>query len=94
MLAPVAWRRRERVAQIWRDHRTGVLVIAVCNPLAYILVLYAMTFTPVVYVAPLRETSVLLTVLAGSLFLGEGNMKARLTWSAVILTGVSILATG
>ncbi|WP_420419272.1 EamA family transporter [Pacificispira sp.] len=94
VLAPIAWRRRARVAQIWRDHRAGVLVIAVCNPLAYILVLYALTFTPVVYVAPLRETSVLLTVLAGSLFLGEGNLKTRLTWSAVILAGVSILATG
>jgi drug/metabolite transporter (DMT)-like permease len=67
-------------------------VIALFNPLAYILVLTAMTFTPVVYVAPLRETSVLLSVLAGSLLLGEGHVRARLAWATVILTGVVILA--
>lgn len=93
LLAPVAWRRRDKVATLWQQHRWRVIVIALINPLAYILVLYAMTFTPVVYVAPLRETSVLLTVLAGSLFLGEGHLKSRLLWSAVILTGVSLLVT-
>lgn len=93
LLAPIAWRRRDKVALLWQQHRWRVVVIAAINPLAYILVLYAMTFTPVVYVAPLRETSVLLTVLAGSLFLGEGHLKSRLLWSAVILTGVSLLVT-
>ena len=94
LLAPVAYRRRDRVLEIWQTHRTGVFVIAIFSPLAYILVLYAMTFTPVIYVAPLRETSVLMGVLAGSLLLGEGRLKWRLTWAAVILFGVVLLATG
>lgn len=93
LLAPVAYRRRAQVRDIWRQHRIGVLVIAVFNPLAYILVLYAMTFTPVVYVAPIRELGVLLTVLMGSLLLGEGDLKRRLFWAAVILIGVAALAT-
>lgn len=93
LLAPVAWRRREVVRRQWREHRGGVIIIAVFSPLAYILVLYAMTFTPVAYVAPLREVSVVLTVLAGSLLLGEGQLARRLGWAVVILIGMTVLVT-
>lgn len=93
VLAPVARQKWDLVAAHWRDHRFGVLVIAVLSPLAYILVLYAMTFTPVVYVAPTREISVLMTVLAGSLLLGEGQLARRLGWAVVIVAGVILLAT-
>ncbi|EAR49711.1 hypothetical protein OG2516_12426 [Oceanicola granulosus HTCC2516] len=94
LLAPLAWRRRLSVRRLWAEHKAAVLAIAVLNSLGYILVLYAMTFTPVVYVAPLRETSVLLSVLAGSLLLGEGHLRHRLGWACVILAGVALLATG
>jgi drug/metabolite transporter (DMT)-like permease len=93
LLAPIAHRRRSEVARIWREHRVSVIAIAVFSTLAYVLVLYALTFTPVVFVAPTREISVLLTVIAGSVLLGEGHLKSRLTWAAVILMGVAILAT-
>ena len=92
-LAPIAFKRRELLCEIWTTHRFGVLIIAVFNPLAYILVLVALTFTPVVYVAPVRELSVLLTVLMGSVLLGEGYLKHRLFWAVVILMGVMVLAT-
>ena len=62
LLAPIALLRRAAVIGHWREHRTGVLAIAVLSPLAYILVLHALTVTPFAYVAPLREVSVLLTV--------------------------------
>lgn len=93
LLTPVAMKRKKLVKRHWRDHRAGVIAIAVFNPLAYILVLYALTFTPVVYVAPIREIGVLLTVLTGSLLLGEGNLARRMKWATVILAGVALLAT-
>ncbi len=94
ILAPVARRRTSDMRAHWRHHKAGLFAIAVFNPLAYILVLYALTFTPVVYVAPAREMSVLLTVLAGSLLLNEGNLRWRLSWACVSLAGVVLLATG
>ena len=94
LLAPVARRRPDRVRQIWREHRLGVMVIAVFSPLSYILVLYALTFTPVTYVAPLREVSVLLAVIGGSILLKEGHLKERLGWAVVILSGMALLVTG
>lgn len=93
VLAPVAWRRRALVAQHWRGHKGAVLAIAVFNPLAYILVLYALTFTPVAYVAPTREVSVLITVLAGTVLLKEGKLRRRLGWAAFILAGMALLVT-
>jgi drug/metabolite transporter (DMT)-like permease len=93
LLYPYARKRWDKVGALWRDHRWEVLTIAVLNSGAYILVLYALTFTPVIYVAPLREVSVLIAVLLGSLVLGEGQLARRLIWAGVILAGVSILAT-
>ncbi len=92
VLAPVALRRRELVKQQWRDHRMAVLGIAVFNPLAYILVLIALTFTPVVYVAPAREVSVLITVMVGTLVLGEGDFRNRMGWASLILIGMILLS--
>lgn len=92
LLAPYAHRRKSLVVQHWREHRTGVLAIAILSPMAYILVLYAMTFTPVAYVAPTRELSVVLSVLAGSILLQEGRLPWRLGWALVVLGGMALLA--
>ncbi|WP_111734942.1 DMT family transporter [Roseovarius amoyensis] len=93
ILAPAAYRARTAMGSHWRNHKGGVLAIAVLSPLAYILVLYALTFTPVAYVAPLRESSVLLGVLAGSLLLNEGRLRQRLVWAVVILAGMALLVS-
>jgi drug/metabolite transporter (DMT)-like permease len=94
ILAPLAARRRDSVRSLWREQKTGVMVVAIFSPLAYILVLYALTFTPVIYVAPLRETSVLIGVFLGSILLSEGHLKKRMIWASVIMAGVAVLASG
>ena len=94
LLAPIALKRKPEVAALWANHRSGVFAVAVLAPLAYILVLYALTFTPVTYVAPTRELSVLLTVLLGTLVLKEGDTQNRLIWACVMVFGVGLLATG
>jgi drug/metabolite transporter (DMT)-like permease len=83
--------RRGDIKRHWSEHRLAVLGIAVFNPLAYILVLVALTFTPVVYVAPAREVSVLITVILGTLILGEGDFKSRMGWASLILLGMVLL---
>jgi drug/metabolite transporter (DMT)-like permease len=92
VLGPYSSKRRQLIGEYWNNHRNAVLAIAVFNPLAYILVLYALTFTPVVYVAPTRELSVLLGVLFGAILLGEGQLGRRLGWATLILGGVVLLA--
>jgi drug/metabolite transporter (DMT)-like permease len=92
VLAPIAYRHKEEVKRHWREHRLAVIGIAVFNPLAYILVLVALTFTPVVYVAPAREVSVLITVMIGTLVLGEGDFKSRMGWACLIMAGMVLLS--
>ena len=46
LLAPAALRRREEVRAVWREHRLEALGVAVLSPVAYILVLTALVFSP------------------------------------------------
>ena len=71
----------------WR----GLLVIAVLSPLAYQLVLFAMTMAPLSLVAPLRETSILFAIILGSLFLKERNTGRRLAGAVCMVLGLGLI---
>ena len=94
VLAPSALRQRSRTTRVWRDFRRQVTGAAVLSPLAYILVLIAMSFTAVSAVAPAREVSVLAGVLLGRRLLGEGGLARRLTAAAAIAAGIICIAVG
>jgi uncharacterized membrane protein len=80
-LAPFALADSARTARMWRTYRRQILGAAVLAPLAYILVLAAMSFTSVSAVAPAREISVLFGVMLGRRLLGEGVIAAALRLS-------------
>ena len=94
MLTPAAARRWAEVKRIWRDHKTEVIGVAVLAPLSYILVLTAMSFTPLSYVAPCREISILFAAILAARFLGEGNMVRRIGAACLMVVGVIALALG
>jgi drug/metabolite transporter (DMT)-like permease len=82
------------MAKAWREQRRLVLAIAVLSPLAYILVLTAMVFTPVSLVAPARELSILFAALMGAHFLREGDIARRLFAAVGMILGIAGLALG
>jgi drug/metabolite transporter (DMT)-like permease len=94
LLTPFAALRRDEVVAQWRAHRREVLGVGLLSPLAYILVLAALAFTPVSYVAPAREVSILLAALIGVRYLGEGEPGRRLLAAAAMVGGVVALAVG
>jgi len=94
VLAPSALRQRDRTTRVWRGYRRQVAGAAVLSPLAYVLVLIAMTFTAVSAVAPAREVSVLAGVVLGRRLLGEGSLARRLTAAAAIAAGIVCIAVG
>lgn len=94
VFTPFVLRDRATLAQVWRSFRPQVLGAAVLSPLAYMLVLTALSFTAVSAVAPAREVSVLFGVLLGGRFLGEGNLARRLTAAAAIVAGIIAIAVG
>ena len=94
ILAPLALRRRTEIADVWRRYRWHVLGTAVLMSLAYILVLWALSFSPVSSIAPTREISVLLGVLLGGHLLSEGNLPRRLLGATAVAAGVATIALG
>lgn len=93
LLAVPVLRDRAGFAPAWRAQWKHALVVAVLGPLAYILVLYAMTMAPLSHVAPAREVSMLFAALIGGRLLGEGDRALRLVGAAFIALGVIALAT-
>ena len=94
VMAPLALRRREEVRLAWTRKRRAVILVALLCPLSYILVLTAMVFTPVSYVAPAREISILFAALMGAHWLQEGDVPRRVTAAAAMALGVIALALG
>jgi drug/metabolite transporter (DMT)-like permease len=71
-----------------------VAAVAILGTFAYILVLTAMQFTPVSYVAPARETSILIGTLMGIRFLSEGGGLRRILAALMMVGGLVALALG
>jgi drug/metabolite transporter (DMT)-like permease len=94
LLGPIAWRERSAVLACWRVHPREVIGIGLLRPFSFILVLTAMVFTPVSYVAPAREVSILIGVFLGARLFSEEGMQRRLIASILMLTGITAIALG
>jgi drug/metabolite transporter (DMT)-like permease len=87
-------RRPAALRRAWDTSKRQALGVAVLSPLAYVLVLFALARAPVSYVAPARETSILIGTLLGTAVLAEGDMRRRLLAAGAIVLGVTALALG
>ncbi len=94
-LVPLARMRSPgAIGKAWREQRKAAFVIGFLSPLSYILVLTAMVFTPVSYVAPARELSILFAALLGTQLLNEGDTTRRTIAAFGMVLGVAALALG
>lgn len=95
MLVPYSEKRtRGSIKAAWRAHRGTIVVIAILSPTSYILVLTAMVTTPVSYVAPLREVSILIAAFLGAHVLAEGGVVRRLSAATAMVIGAGLIALG
>jgi len=94
LLTPFAMRRWPEVTAEWRDKKRWVFGVALLSPIAYVLVLSAMKFTPVSYVAPAREVSIVIGAFIGAKFLREAQGRRRLWAAGAMAAGVIALALG
>jgi drug/metabolite transporter (DMT)-like permease len=80
------------VGKVWRENRRAILGVGVLSPLAYVLVLFALTRAPISLVAPVRESSVVLGALLGASVLKEGHLTRRILAASAIALGIAALA--
>ncbi|HWA27590.1 MAG TPA: DMT family transporter [Lacunisphaera sp.] len=94
IVTPFAWKRRAEVAAAWRDHRGKAAIVGLLSPVAYVLILTAMVFTPVSYIAPAREISIVIGALFGAHLLREGDATRRLVAAGGMVAGIIALVAG
>lgn len=94
LLTPVALRRFDRIRETWRSHRLEATSIGILSTVSYLLVLVAISIASVSSIAPAREVSIVAGTLLGMLVLGEPVGPRRILASAVIATGVILVAVG
>ncbi|HET9403376.1 MAG TPA: DMT family transporter [Burkholderiales bacterium] len=94
LMTPMMLGRGHEIVPTWRRAKKEIIAVALLCPLSYILVLTAMVFTPVSYVAPAREVSILVAALMGTHLLAEGNVAQRLAAAAAMVAGIICLALG
>lgn len=92
LLTPFAVARWAEVRVHWREHFRYVLGVAVLSPTAYILILTALSFTEVSYIAPAREISVVIAAFIGVHHLKEADARRRLWAAATMTAGIVALA--
>lgn len=83
-------RRRTLIPDVKANWKTGSLG-GLFSFLAYALVIWAMTLSPMTYVSALRETSVIIAALIGTRLMHEPFGVRRIAAAAGVATGVILL---
>lgn len=92
LMAPGLRGRRATIALMARRNWREIVCVAVLSPLAYVLVLQAMTTTSVALVAPVRESSIVVgSLLAWKLF-HEPAPARKFAGALVVLAGIACIA--
>lgn len=91
LLMPLALQDVQGLREQWQANWRYIVAVGMLSPLAYTLVLYAMTLAPLSYVAPIRELSMMIAALLGAKFLREDDARMRIAGSALMAVGVVIL---
>lgn len=94
LLSPHALKNRNRISEQWHTYKKEITIVAILSPMAYILVLTAMIYSPVSYVAPAREISILIGTIMGAKLLSESHQKTRLGGALTMFIGLIALGLG
>jgi len=93
VLSPVLLADRGRnVIGEWRWNWRLILLSGFLTPMAYLLVLAALTTSEVAYIAPTREIGIVFGTVLGAVILHEAYGAMRIAASALIVGGVFLLA--
>jgi drug/metabolite transporter (DMT)-like permease len=82
----------QRVASEWRINWKLILMAGLLTPMAYLLILAALTTSEVAYIAPSREIGIVFGTVLGAVLLHEAYGAMRVAATALIVAGVFLLA--
>ena len=85
------WLRRGRVVASFRPHLRWAIVGGLLSALGYGIVIWAMGKAPLAHVSALRETSVILAAIIGTVLLGEPFGRRRILAAMLVAAGNGLL---
>ena len=68
--------------------------VGLSDTISYLLILYSLTFTEVSYIAPMRNSGIVISSIIGFVYLNEKFSKIRASGSIVIFIGIIIITIG
>ena len=78
--------------KVWNKNRGYLLLGGILGLVAYMLALFAYTFAPLSYSGAIREVSAVMGAFLGWRFLKEEMGGVRVVGSAIVFTGVMVIA--
>lgn len=87
-------RYRGRILEEWRHNRLLILCSGPVMLASFMTFRYGLQLAPVSYAVPVRQVSLLVGVLIGSLFLHEECGRIRFTAALLILAGAALIRLG
>jgi drug/metabolite transporter (DMT)-like permease len=87
----ILWLRRRGLAHALGSHWRYSALAGLCSAVAYGLVLIAALYAPLSIVSALRETSVIIAALIGTVLLGERPWQDRVAASTFVAGGVALM---
>ncbi len=88
LLTPyVMVRKRKWLRPEWGRNKRSIFAVGFLIPFTYLLILFAMQIGKVSYVAALRETSILFSLIYGTVSLREGESGQRILGAVLIFLG-------
>jgi drug/metabolite transporter (DMT)-like permease len=90
--APFVLFRMDELRREWRVRRQAIAIVGLLSLTAYSLVLFAVQYAPISYVAPVREISMLFGMFIGASLLREEVKPSQIAGAAFMLAGVVGLA--
>lgn len=89
LLTPyVMVKKRKWLRTEWESKKGSILAVGFLIPFTYLLVLFAMEMSKVSYVVALRESSILFSLIYGTISLGEEQSRQRILGAFLIFLGV------
>jgi len=87
----VIYRRRRRIIRLIGREWKQFAGTGISSVFAYGIVIFAVNFAPMAAVSALRESSVIMAALIGTLFLGERPWQQRVIAAVVVACGVAMI---
>jgi drug/metabolite transporter (DMT)-like permease len=85
------FRREVSFLKIWKESKREILLIAILQNIAYLLVLMALQMSKVSYVVAFRQVGALFGAGMGIFFLKESHWKTRITGALILTVGLVLI---